>query len=632
MIVSLLSFNFRRIPTSKFKLKLKYGGYFRLTKNSCRQIYCFGFQKCIHIDITLYKLSQLHEEVIKRYSSKNNPKFSILYVDKYAPDKSFNELDSDEKFMAMLSIDEPHDEYDADLCPSEKSYHSHLSSDNEDVLMNDDDEVYSFSKNSIGMEVDSKIENVVDFMRDLNHFAKSDPTRFTKRCENLECEWIIHAYITQDEVTFKVSVYVKKTVEVHTCTRSNKGGNKRATQGWIANLVTNKLKSDGDVAPYELRNWIMKNYNVDVSYLKVFRGKEQAYIDMYGSVVEIEFDKVGGNKIFKRFFICLATSSRGFVAGCRPYIGLDACHLKEKFNGGLAAGTGIDGNNSIFPISYCMLQSENPQSWTWFLDSLKKSIGTQNGLEVAIMNVYPNVEHRECIRHLYSNFKKHFCGDFFNTKLLAAAKTYCPTNHERLLKEISDKNEVAIAYLNTNQKKFGVEESLELFPNVIASLIIFQKHLIIGLTMKWFGKKRNWGNTWNGILVPIAKSYLNDIAKNLGEYEVSRICENQVEGNLKDDTSVRDVVSMDTVKKHVKIQHLKVSIKVKQPPLKGYLNLHFFSVNDNTNNENNFFIHFRKHGNNTKSHGDLGVSGSTKKARAISWSFDNFVSLSCKCS
>ena len=113
-------------------------------------------------------------------------------------------------------------------------------------------------------------------------------------------------------------------VEVHTCTRSNKGGNKRATQGWIANVVTDKLKSDGDVSPYELRNWIMKTYNVDVSYLKVFRGKEQAYIDMYGKweysfmkmdeykeellrrnegrVVEINFDIVAGKKLFRRFF------------------------------------------------------------------------------------------------------------------------------------------------------------------------------------------------------------------------------------------------------------------------------------------------------------------------------------------
>nr|GEV51148.1 retrovirus-related Pol polyprotein from transposon TNT 1-94 [Tanacetum cinerariifolium] len=62
-----------------------------------------------------------------------------------------------------------------------------------------------------------------------------------------------------------------------------------------------------------LSKWLMKHYNVDLPYQKVFRGKEQAY-----------------------------TNIHGFLAGCRPYISLDACHLKGKFNGVLVAATGID--------------------------------------------------------------------------------------------------------------------------------------------------------------------------------------------------------------------------------------------------------------------------------------------------
>ncbi|GKG32862.1 uncharacterized protein Tco_0430372, partial [Tanacetum coccineum] len=106
---------------------------------------------------------------------------------------------------------------------------------------------------------------------------------------------------------------------------------------------------------------------------------------------------VGGKKCFKRFFISLVACSKGFLAGCRPYISLDACHLKGKFNGVLAAATSIDGNNGIFPVAYAVLESENGNSWTWFLESLKKAIGTpdglvissdmQKGLELAIMQV-----------------------------------------------------------------------------------------------------------------------------------------------------------------------------------------------------------------------------------------------------
>ncbi|KAL4555357.1 hypothetical protein LXL04_037975 [Taraxacum kok-saghyz] len=376
----IIDYDSASMPSSKYKLKLKYGGIFRLSKKTFKKMYCFGSQKCIYIDTWSYNFSQLNAEVIKRYSSKSNPDISICYIDKYTPDQSFIELDSDEKFTDMLimyenekevtiyvttennigsnNLDfstqlcddrgEPQDEDDSDYLPSEENYYSHLSSDNEYEEMNDDVEVNSFTRNNQNMKVESKFENVTCFKRALNHYAiinefdyfiqKSDPTRFTARCENLDCEWRIHASIMQDGVTFQV----KKMVESHTYTRSNNGGNKRATQGWIANVITNKLKSDGDVSPTELRKWIMKTYNVDVPYLKVFRGKQQVHIDMYGkwedsflkldefreellnrnqgSVVEIDFDIIGNKKRFKRFFICFLACSQGFLAGCRPYI------------------------------------------------------------------------------------------------------------------------------------------------------------------------------------------------------------------------------------------------------------------------------------------------------------------------
>ncbi|KAI3516657.1 hypothetical protein L1887_15580 [Cichorium endivia] len=118
---------------------------------------------------------------------------------------------------------EPHDEDDSDYCPSEGSYYSHLSFDNEYELMNNDDEAYSFTNNSLSMKMNSKFENAICFKRALNHYAitnefdyfilKSDPTRFTARCESIDCEWRIHASIMQDGITFEV----KKMMERHTC-------------------------------------------------------------------------------------------------------------------------------------------------------------------------------------------------------------------------------------------------------------------------------------------------------------------------------------------------------------------------------------------------------------------------------
>nr|KAJ0208063.1 hypothetical protein LSAT_V11C500234360 [Lactuca sativa] len=466
--------------TWKYKLKLKYVGFFRFARNSCRQVYCFGFRKTLYIDIFSYNLNQLVEEVKKHYPSKDDIVLSIVFIDKHAKEQCFIKLDSDENFIVMLNMyeeekeviiyatngkitqqrdkpssvedqfsEESDDENDSDSnCPSEESYHSRYSSDNEYELLNYDFKIDTYRNKSQVMKVNSKFPNVIAFRRALNHYAitnefqyvieKSDLTQLTACCEDKKCEWRIHASHTQDEVTFEV----KKFVETHSCIRSNKCGNKHATQGWISEVVTDKLKSDGDVSPANLKKWLMQIYNVDVPYMRVFRGREQAYSDMHGkwddsyvhiydfkqeleqrnhgSVVEIDLQTVGDKKLILRFFISLNAYSKGFLAGCRPYIGIDACHLKGKFNGVLAAAPIIDGNNGMFPVAYGVLESKNTKSWTWFLKSLQKAIGTPNGnssdmqkgLEVAITQVYPNVEHRECIRHLYSNFKKHFRCDY----------------------------------------------------------------------------------------------------------------------------------------------------------------------------------------------------------------------------
>jgi transposase-like protein len=79
-----------------------------------------------------------------------------------------------------------------------------------------------------------------------------------------------------------------------------------------------------------------------------------------------------------------------------------------------------------------VLESENAESWTWFLENLRKAIGTPNGLvissdmqkglEIAIMQIYPHAEHRECIRHLYNNFKKKISWRLLYLQALGCSK------------------------------------------------------------------------------------------------------------------------------------------------------------------------------------------------------------------
>ncbi|GJW22322.1 hypothetical protein Tco_0032944, partial [Tanacetum coccineum] len=343
--------------------------------------------------------------------------------------------------------------------------------------------------------------------------------------------------------------------------------------------ISDKLKSDGDVSVTQLRKWLMKHYNVELPYQKVYRGKEQAYTDTYGkwedsfmniehfkdeilnrnpgSIIDINFERNGDKKCFQRFFISLVACFMGFLTGCRPYISLDACHLKGKFNGVLVAATGIDGNSSMFPVAYGILESENTSSWIWFLELLKKAIGTphglvissdmQKGLEVAITQVYPDAEHRECLRHLYSNFKKKFRGDFYNIKLWGAAKTYSVNVHDRLLNDIAGVSEKAITYLHANHNKvwirckFGTTSKCDYITNNVSESfnswvgdLRYQQVLnlldgIREMLMAHFDKKRRVVRKWKGTLVPATKTYLKNISKNLGEYAVCRSSDNRAE-------------------------------------------------------------------------------------------------------
>ncbi|CAH1427784.1 unnamed protein product [Lactuca virosa] len=383
-------------------------------------------------------------------------------------------------------------------------------------------------------------------------------------------------------------------VQVHTCTRSNKGGNKRATQGWIANVETDKLKSDGDVSPYELRNWIMKTYNVDVPYLKVFRGKEQAYTDMYvkwedsfmkmdefreellkrneGSVVEIDFDKVGGKKLFKRFFICLTACSRGFVVGCRPYIGLDACHLKGKFNGVLAVATETF-NSWIGKLRYKPVLD--------LLDAIREKIKKRFDKKRNLVNTWNGVLVPIAKNHLNDIAKN--LGEYEVTRSCEnqAEVKYKGTRWEVNLDEIKCSCRVwqvqgrpcvhAAAFIafirDANWDKY-VEPyfTIEKFKSAYAFQIALMPE-----QNQWAKKM---GRKYIHLL---SNAHLDDQEKIELNHRMS----------LKEDTSARDVVSMDIVKK-----------TCKNPASES------FDQSETATSK-------RKRGNNTKSHGDLGVSGST---------------------
>jgi hypothetical protein len=68
-------------------------------------------------------------------------------------------------------------------------------------------------------------------------------------------------------------------------------------------------------------------------------------------------------------------------------------------------------------------------------------------LEKAVGVVFPEAEYRECMRHLYSNFMKHYTGEVFTTHLYPAARSYTDGLFKWHLKKIYEFAPEAIKYL-----------------------------------------------------------------------------------------------------------------------------------------------------------------------------------------
>ena len=94
-----------------------------------------------------------------------------------------------------------------------------------------------------------------------------------------------------------------------------------------------------------------------------------------GSTVVVKVDGVlNPQPVFQRLYVCLQACKQEFIAGCRPILGVHGAHLKGAYPGILLIAVGKDGNNNIFPIAWAVVEVENGETWTWFLELLRQDI------------------------------------------------------------------------------------------------------------------------------------------------------------------------------------------------------------------------------------------------------------------
>ncbi|KAH1252480.1 hypothetical protein GmHk_04G009435 [Glycine max] len=60
---------------------------------------------------------------------------------------------------------------------------------------------------------------------------------------------------------------------------------------------------------------------------------------------------------FGSFYMCMDACKSDFVDSCKPFIGVDDCHLKTRYGG--------DANDQYYPLAFVVVETENKESWKW---------------------------------------------------------------------------------------------------------------------------------------------------------------------------------------------------------------------------------------------------------------------------
>ncbi|XP_009392733.2 uncharacterized protein LOC103978611 isoform X1 [Musa acuminata AAA Group] len=261
-------------------------------------------------------------------------------------------------------------------------------------------------------------------------FIKNDGSRVTAECTVEDCPWRIHA----SRSSAKQKFMIKKMNDIHTCGKElSKESRRLASQRWVASIIKDKLRDTPNYRPKDIAKDLQQEYGLSLNYSQAWRGKFIAKKELHNSHEEA-FSQLSWfcERIIETnpgsvatlhtsddskfcFFVTFHASLYGFEHGCRPLLFLDGLSLKANKQWKLLAATAVDGQNDIYPVAFCVLDSEASENWHWFLVQLKSAFtlsraitfvsSSQNGLE-ELPEVFEDSFHGYSEQQLIENFKK----------------------------------------------------------------------------------------------------------------------------------------------------------------------------------------------------------------------------------
>ncbi|CAI9286001.1 unnamed protein product [Lactuca saligna] len=237
------------------------------------------------------------------------------------------------------------------------------------------------------------------------------------------CGWYIHASRSNPESDW----FIRTLNQTHTCLQTRKL--RACTASLICKKIIDQVEADPKIPLRAIQDHFQKTYQVGISMDKVFRAKDMARKHVTGdytkqfellrdyalelqatnpdTTVKIDVCPNGNpaspTRQFRRIYVCLGPLKKGFKACLRDLVGLDGAFMKGPFPG--------------------------------------------QGLQIAVDQLFPNAEHRYCIRHIHDNMRKKWGQTEYRDHLWRCASATTIPEFEHLMKEFSEYDKEACQWL-----------------------------------------------------------------------------------------------------------------------------------------------------------------------------------------
>ncbi|TXG66487.1 hypothetical protein EZV62_007762 [Acer yangbiense] len=231
----------------------------------------------------------------------------------------------------------------------------------------------------------------------------NERSRITSWCEVKGCSWRVHGSLTYDRV-----IYMLKThTDNHNCLAVPK--NRDVTSVWLGKIFETFIKENPYTNIKVLGAIILRQCKVIVPDHTLYRAKKyvlkireedhkQSYNKLYsyghiilernlGSYVKLSTSRYNPNPQvptnFQRFYLSFQAQNVVYLQRCRPFIGLDGCHLKGLYEGILLCAIAMDANYRVYMVALGVIEIDCLDSWRWFLDLLHPYVGLYESREKA---------------------------------------------------------------------------------------------------------------------------------------------------------------------------------------------------------------------------------------------------------